>query len=504
MRSILNRNVRGAAARLGTYAAVIAFVAACAGAPSYQPPRVRVAPVYEGTTERAKSRSANGSAAARPAPPASVTTRSAAFTPTLSVAPFWRELGDTTLTQLIEAALRSGTDVAAAEARLTSARASRRLSTFDLAPTITAVGSAMRQQSSIAQVPGLTSRLPQRDLWDVGFDASWELDVFGRVGRAVGARSAFADAAEYGLADVQVILAAEVARSYFDMRGSERQLAVALRNAENQRRTVALTEDRLTAGRGTAFDTERAKSVLQLTLAAVPEIESRISADRNRIATLLGGSTDKPPVALLDRGRLPVLPDTVEVGSPLDLIRRRPDVRGAERAAAAQGLLVGAAQADYLPRLSIGASVGYAATTFDSLSRRGTSRMLVGPILSWPLLDLGRVRSRVDIARAQEDEARARYDATVLRALEETETAIVTYDRAHARLGILGEAVESSTRAAALAQQRFEAGLTDFLQVLDAQRTQLDAENQLAQAHTTAAVALVALYKATGGTWPVR
>jgi outer membrane protein TolC len=130
--------------------------------------------------------------------------------------------------------------------------------------------------------------------------------------------------------------------------------------------------------------------------------------------------------------------------------------------------------------------------------------MLVGPVLSWPLLDLGRVRSRVDIARAQEDEARSRYDAVVLRALEETETAIVTYDRAHERLAILTQAVESSSRAAELARQRFEAGLTDFLQVLDAQRTQLDAENQLAQAHTTAAVALVALYKATGGTWPVR
>jgi len=167
-------------------------------------------------------------------------------------------------------------------------------------------------------------------------------------------------------------------------------------------------------------------------------------------------------------------------------------------------LFVGAARADYLPRLSLSASAGYAATSFDSLSRRGTSRVVAGPVVTWPLLDLGRVRARVDVAHAREDEAKSQYSATVLRAMEETETALVTYDRAHARLALLNEAVRASTRASELAQQRFDAGLTDFLQVLDAQRTQLDAENQLAAAHTAAATALVAVYKAVGGTWPIK
>jgi outer membrane protein TolC len=171
---------------------------------------------------------------------------------------------------------------------------------------------------------------------------------------------------------------------------------------------------------------------------------------------------------------------------------------------AAQSQFVGAAQSEYLPRLSLAASAGYAATTFDSLSRNGTSRIIAGPVLSWPLLDLGRVKARVDVAHAREDEARAQYSATVLRAMEETETSLVTYDRAHARLALLNEAVRASTHASELAQQRFEAGLTDFLQVLDAQRTQLDAENQLAQAHTAAATSLVAVYKAVGGTWPIK
>ena len=141
---------------------------------------------------------------------------------------------------------------------------------------------------------------------------------------------------------------------------------------------------------------------------------------------------------------------------------------------------------------------------FDSLSRSGTSRLLVGPFVSFPLFDLGRVRERVSLAESRADEARAEYSATVLRALEETQGALVSYDRAHARLAILEDAVQSSRHAAALAQQRFEAGLTDLLQVLDAERTLLDAENQLASGHTEAATALVAVYKAIGGTWPLQ
>jgi multidrug efflux system outer membrane protein len=165
---------------------------------------------------------------------------------------------------------------------------------------------------------------------------------------------------------------------------------------------------------------------------------------------------------------------------------------------------VSAARAEYLPRLTLGARVGSVATSFDSLSRAGTSRIAVGPVLSWPLFDLGRVRERVAFAHAREDVALAEHTAAVLHAVEEADVALVTYDRAHARLAILNDAVRSSARAADLAQQRFEAGLTDFLQVLDAQRTQLEAENQLAQGHTAAATALVAVYRATGGSWPMR
>lgn len=482
---------------------IVPLLGACISAPAYQPSEVRVAPSYSASP---KGSQPSGSIADSCPPESSAVgaTPSVHYSSAMPVAPFWRTLDDHVLTEIIEEALRANNDVQIAESRLTSTRVSRRLAAFDLAPTITASGSSLRQQASMAQVPGFGRQLPPQQLWDVGFDASWEVDLFGRVNRNVRAQGAFVASAEYAVRDVQVSVAAEVARTYFELRGAQQQLAVAQRNADNQRRTVSLTQDRLAGGRGTAFDTERARSILYLTLASMPGLETEIARDRNRIAVLLGRAPDALPRALLDTAALPRLPDTLDVGTPRNLVRRRPDVLRAERALAAQQLLVGASKADYLPRIALGARLGYTATSFDSLSRAGTSRLLVGPFVSWPLFDLGRVRERVALARSQEDEAHTEHNATVLRALEETEVALVSYDRAHARLAILEEAVRSSRRASALAQQRFEAGLTDFLQVLDAERTLLDAENQLALGHTAAATALVAVYKAVGGTWPLQ
>ena len=472
------------------------LLAACS-TPAYRAPEVPVPSTYSVSSITPVSADARGASEDIP-------TRAIQVSTALASTPFWSDLGDSTLTMLIREAQRANLDVRVAESRLTSARAARRLAAYDLVPTITGTGSTSRQQFSVAQTPGVASQLPASQLWDVGFDASWELDMFGRVGRTVKAQGALAESSEYGLEDVQVSVAAEVARTYFDLRGAQRQLAVSGRNAANQRKIVRLTEDRLAAGRGTAFDTERAKSVLYLTLATTPLVESQIALDRNRLAVLLGRVPNALPAALLDTGALLRLPDTLFVGSPDQLVHRRPDVLRAERQLAARSLFVGAARAEYLPRVTLSARAGYAATAADSLFKRGTSRLLIGPVVSFPLFDVGRVRQRVEVAQAGQEEAQATYNATVLQALEESEGSLVTYDRAHARLAILESAVRSSARAADLAQQRFEAGLTDFLQVLDAERTLLDAESQLTQGYTSAATALVAVYKAVGGTWPIR
>ncbi|HEV7390004.1 MAG TPA: efflux transporter outer membrane subunit [Burkholderiales bacterium] len=478
---------------------LIVFLLTACARQAYRAPEVPVPAAYSASAATAPTVGDIGSRSVANASGANVEVSTAAAT-----APFWIQLGDTTLTALVREAQRSNLDVHVAESRLMSARASRRLSRFDLVPTVTGTGSTSRLQTSLASTPGLSNQLPTQQLWDVGFDASWELDIFGRNARNVNAQSALAESSQHSLEDVQVSVAAEVARTYFDLRGAQRQLAVAQRNAANQQKIVKLTEDRLAAGRGTAFDTERAKSVLYLTLASTPGLEAQIALDRNRLAVLLGHSPDALRIASLDSGVLPRLPDTVFVGSPTELVRRRPDVLRAERQFAARSYFVGAARAEYLPRVTLGARAGYLSTSADALFNRANSRLQVGPVVSFPLLDVGRVRQRVQIAQAAEDEAQASYNATVLNALEESEGALVSYDRAHARLAILESAVHSSSRAADLAQQRFEAGLTDFLQVLDAERTLLDAENQLALAHATAATALVAVYKAVGGTWPIR
>lgn len=523
-----------------------ASLAACVSAPKYQPPAIVVAPAFRAiadsgshhfvsrpagdTSTTPAARSTTESTTRSPAPSAGgiaalptdgASERSADFPGAARTVPvdergagatlisaeqarprFWEELGDSTLTLLIGEALENNPDVHVAEARLRSARASRRLSAFDFAPTITARAGFTRQQLSAAQLPGVSGSLPRQDLWDGGFDASWELDIFGRISRNVRAGSAFVSSAVEDVHDAQLSLAAEVARTYFELRGAQSELEVANRNAANQRRTVALTEQRLAAGRGTAFDTERAKAELSLTLAGTPAIEARIAASRYRIAALLGRSPEALPSALLASEEPPPLPDVVRVGSPEQLVRRRPDVLSAERQLAAETMLTGAARTEYLPRLTVGGSVGYTATAFDALGNAGTPRYLVGPVLSWPFLDLGRVKTRVAEAQANADEARAHYTSTVLTAIEEAETAIVAYERARARLASLSDAARSSARATELAQLRFREGVTDFLQVLDAQRTLLSAESQLAVGRTSAATALVALYKAVGGAVP--
>lgn len=471
-----------------TLPALALLLVGCFAGPRYRAPDLRLA----------------DSSVARATHVARETPRATALTIVLAPSPFWHEFGDSTLEALVAEARRANTDVRVAEERLTGARALRRLASLDLVPTVTAVGSMTRQQQSLAVMPGLARQLPQQQLYDVGFDASWEVDIFGRIAGNVKAQQAFVWSAEYGRDHVELSVAAEVARTYFELRGAQRQLAVSLRNADNQRRIVRLTEERLAAGRGTAFDTERAKSALFLTLAATPTLDAQIAIQQQRIAVLIARSPNTLPPALFAEGKLPRLPDTLYIGSAEQLIRKRPDVQAAERRLAAETMLVGAARSEYLPRLTLNARAGYVATSFDSLSRSGTSRILAGPVLTFPLFDLGRVRQRVDFARAGRDAAQAEYRAAVVRALAESNSAVVTYDRAHARLAILADAVASSERAANLAQQRFEAGLTDFLQVLDAQRTLLEAENQLAQGHTAAATALVAVYKSVGGTWPVR
>ena len=458
-------------------------LAACASAPGYRAPSVQVPADFRETRDTIIRTPASG-------------------TP-IADAGTWPQVGDTTLERLIKQGVGANLDVRAAVARVRGARAARTEAAFDLAPTVTFGGGYTRQRLSSAAFPIGIGSFPDQDIWDGGFDAAWELDLFGRVRHNVQAQGAFVAASQEDLRDARVTLTAELARNYFELRGAQEQLTVAHQNAGNQQSTLKLTRERLDAGRGTAFDTERALAQLSFTLASVPTLEARVREAEYAIGVLVG----RPPAAVAQElgavAPLPQLPAEVSVASPDSVVRRRPDVRAAERQLAVERALVGAAKADYLPRISVGGSAGYTASSFDALGDRGTFRYAVGPIITWPALNLGRVKARVDLSHAREAEAQAQYDGTVLRALQEVETALVRYRTSRASVQRIQEAASASERAAELARLRFSGGVSDFLQVLDAERTQLEAQDQLAQARTDAATAFAALYKALGGAWPV-
>lgn len=408
--------------------------------------------------------------------------------------------GDTTLARLLDRGLEANRTVHAARARVDAARAERTRTALELAPIVNAQGAYQRQRLSSAGFPGASGAFPDQDVWSAGVVLAWELDVFGRTRRAVQAQGARVSAAQEDLRDVHLVLAAELASAYHDLRGAQERLATAQHNATNQRNTLALTLDRLAAGRGNAFDSERARAQLSTTLAEIPAIEGLITASMHRIAVLVG---EQPGAiaALAAPSQASWLPDSIVVPRADSLARRRPDVRGAERRVAATRALVGAARADYLPRLAIAGTAGYTSATAGALGNGATQRYAIGPVVTWPALDLGRVKAGVSAARAGEDEALARFEQIHLLAMEDIETSVVSYRAARERLRHLEDAAAASERAAELARMRFREGATDFLQVLDAERTLLAAQDQRASARTAAHRAWIGVYRATGGGW---
>ena len=419
---------------------------------------------------------------------------------------FWKTLGDTTLERLVGEVVKSNHDVVAAEARLRGARAARTQTALDFAPTVYATASYTRQRFASASFPGsfgAATAFPDQTVWDAGLQLSWELDLFGRIRKSTQGRNALVGAAEADVRDFQVLLASELAVNYFELRGEQDRLRVARKSAENQQHTLDVTMRRLEAGRGNEFDSERARTQLNSTLAAIPALEASVSAVEHRIAVLVGhevagldqeGTSDDHPA-------LPALPDSIVVPNPDVAVRRRPDVRSAERQLAAGNAFVGAAKAEYLPRITVGGAAGYVGTSFDALSNSNTPRYAIGPVISLPL-NVGRVKAGVDQAQAQAAEADANYRKTELQARAEIATSVVAYSKARQSLDYLEAAAKSSERAAALARLRFDEGASDLLQVLDAERTMLAAQDRLAAGRTAATTGLVTLYRALGGSMP--
>jgi outer membrane protein, multidrug efflux system len=415
---------------------------------------------------------------------------------------YWTGFGDDVLDSLITDAIDHNNDLAAAEANLRAARAARRLAGFDLFPTVTLAGGYTHNLDAQQQLPGVDQHDREFDTADAGFQGLWELDLFGRVRRNVEAARADVGVAQATLQDARVSIIAEVARDYFVLRGLQDQLALTSRNADSQYASLKLTRVRLEAGRGNELDTSRAEAQWQTTLASIPTLEASIATTIYRLSVLTG----RQPAALstkLAPEPIPTLPPLNSIGTPEQLLRRRPDIRLAERRLAGATARIGVAAGDLFPKVTLIGSIGYLAPTFGEFGQSDARFFTAGPSVTWAAFDLGRVRARIGSAEAQTDAALANYQAAVLNALEDTEGALVSYGRAQVRRDALQVAAAASDKASDLARRRFEGGLIDFLEVLDAERTALSADLLLSQGRTDAATSLIAVYKALGAGWSV-
>jgi len=347
-------------------------------------------------------------------------------------------------------------------------------------------------------IPGFSERPRPITTYRAGFDAFWEIDVFGRVRSQVRAAKASAESFAAEVDDVRVTVAAEVARNYFELRGLQQQLAVAERSLVNQRETLRLTQVRRDAGIGEEQDVASAAARVAAIDASIPPIRSAIAQREHHVAVLTGVRPGALGVDLSPRAYPPIT-RALAIGEPGSLLRRRPDVRAAERRLASTTALEGVAAAELYPQITISGFLGLLAGRGNLFNVSDTRAWAVTPALTWAAFDLGSARARLRGAEGATRESIAEFEQVVLRALEETENALVNYREEQERLVRLAEQARESTRAATIARTRYQAGVVDFLALLDAERTQLEAEDAVAQAEAGVFTSVIAVYKALGG-----
>jgi NodT family efflux transporter outer membrane factor (OMF) lipoprotein len=345
-------------------------------------------------------------------------------------------------------------------------------------------------------LPGLTT-----DLYQIGFDASWEIDVFGGNRRRVEAAIAELAAAIESGHNVLVTLLAEVAQDYLQLRGSQERLSVLQQNLAAQKQVLELTRSMRRSGLVSELDVTRAAAEAATTAAQIPPLEAAIRRMIHALSILL----DQQPNSLSDRlavaRPLPPVPPDVPIGLPSELLRRRPDVRQAERQIAAATAHVGSAKADLFPRFLITGTAGLDASQFSKLFNWQSHYFLISPTVVWPIFEGGRIVSNIALQKANQEEAVLQYRRTILVALQEVEDSLVAYSTEQARKTSLTEALQESRASLDIARNQYEHGLADFLHVLDAERNLLSAEDALAQSNQSESTDLVALYKALGGGW---
>lgn len=418
------------------------------------------------------------------------------------VADWWAQLNDSQLNALVSKALTHNHSIRIAQASLQESRALLRNSHYDWFPTVEAEVGGVRQKLASELVPAGGQRI--NETYQAGFDASWELDLFGRINNQVKLSRAQLQARAADLHSAQVSVAAEVANAYITLRGNQYLLSVAQSNARNQQETYALTQKFAEVGRGDQLDVSRAQAQLELTRASIPALQAQVNVAFNRLGVLTNQTGSELMVSLAQAKSLPSLPAAVALGNPVDMLKRRPDIRRAEYALSGAVAEYNVRVADLYPRITLNGSLGYLSSDWSQLGEEPTDTFSFAPSIRWAAFNLGRVNAQIAAADARTQVRVAEFEQSVIRALEETDNAMQNFSREEERRARLVQAASASTQAAGYARQRFEIGTSDFISVLDAERSQLDVSAQLAQSETQLLLNLVAIYKALGGGWETR
>lgn len=408
---------------------------------------------------------------------------------------WWKNFGDKQLDQLMEQALTDNLDVKIALARIDQARAERRGTRAELFPTVNIKAGAQHQDNPF---PGFAPGI-RYNLFELGFDALWEIDLFGRQQRRLEASTADLQGAAEQYRQSLVILSAELARSYVEYRSLQNQLRITRSNLEAQRHTLKLTEKLFEEGVGTQHDIVRARAQAETTEAQIPTLEANLIAALRQLEVLLGKQPGTLNTVLKSDAAVPAAPGRAILASPADTIRLRPDLRVAERSLAAATAMQGAAIAELFPKVSLSAFLGLRNTDLESLFKSAAFSYGTAANLLQPLLNFGRIRAGIDLADAKQKEAYLIYEKAVLDALRETETAMTRYLKEEVRKQTLAKSVADWRESVRLSQLRYHEGAISFLDVLDAQRALYVAEIELARSKAEASTNLIAVYKALGG-----
>jgi NodT family efflux transporter outer membrane factor (OMF) lipoprotein len=413
-----------------------------------------------------------------------------------TIAHWWTTLKDSELSSLVERAAKGNLTLKDAQSRLHEARALRGISKAGLFPTLDAGASVTKSRSSENNGTGTES-----ELYAAGFDAGWELDVFGGVRRSVEAAQANLEATQADLHNVLVSLLAEVALNYVELRTFQARLSAANANIKTQQETYDLNRSRYEAGIIDELVVQQALYNLERSRSQIPTLEIGLEAAKNRLAVLLGESPGALHQELNETKPIPVPPMTVAVGVPAETLRNRPDIRIAERNLAAQTARIGVATSDLYPKFRLVGTIGLESVSSRDFLEWASRTWSIGPGVSWNIFDAGAIRQNIKVQSARQEQALIQYESAVLNAQEEVENVLVAFAKEQRRRESLSKATEAARQADRLARDRYQAGLVDFSNVLITQLSLLSFQDELVQSDGAVATNLVRLYKAFGGGW---